>query len=197
MDIPSRTPAARLAPLEVEAWDPKLREQLLGNRRAEMGAPEAPVFNIFKTLARHPRLAGKFARWGDQILFKSSLSPRTRELAILRVGWLARQGPVAGSDADDDVLLRAVDELVGDHFIADATWAALAARYDEIQLIDLVFTVGQYAMVCRRSTAWACSSSPNICRTGHSAGLMPRAVPSRQGCAPARRISWLRSRPRS
>ena len=31
--------------------------------------------------------------------------------------------------------------------IRDATWRALAARYDVRQLMDLVFTVGQYTLV--------------------------------------------------
>ncbi len=174
MHLPHRLDTPRIAPLEPDTWDAALHEQLTGNRPAEMGDKVAPVFNIFKTLANHPALASRFLRWGDQILFQSSLSPRDRELAILRVGWLARAayefghhvdialkhagmtaadielakaGPVAGSQAPDDVLLRAVDELIADHFITDATWAALAARYSEVQLIDLVFTVGQYSMV--------------------------------------------------
>jgi 4-carboxymuconolactone decarboxylase len=174
MDMPHRVDRPRIAPLEVEDWDPALRAQLLGNRPAEMGDDAAPVFNIFKTLAHHPRLAGRFGQWGDQVLFRSTLSARDRELAILRVGWLcratyewqhhvaialdhagmtaadvelARAGPVAGSEAPDDVLLRAVDELVGDHFVSEATWAKLAERFERMQLIDLVFAVGQYVMV--------------------------------------------------
>lgn len=174
MDIPHRIESPRLDPVEVGDWDDKLREQMLGKRPVEMGAEAAPVFNIFKTLANHPQLARKFGVWGNQILFKSSLPARDRELAILRVGWLCRAtyewhhhvaigrdhagmsqadielakiGATADSDADDHVLLRAVDELVGDHFVSDATWALLAQRFDAVQLIDLVFTVGQYTMV--------------------------------------------------
>lgn len=173
MDMPHRIDSPRIAPLEPEEWDPRLREQLLGNRPVEMGAAAAPVFNIFKTLANHPKLAGQFGRWGNQILFRSSLSARDRELATLHVGWLcratyewhhhvaiarehagmseadidlARQGPTAAGSADD-VLLRAVDELVADTFVSDATWGSLAARYEPTQLIDLVFVVGQYVMV--------------------------------------------------
>lgn len=174
MEFPHRTVGPRIAPKPAADWDARLREQLLGNRPAEMGAAATEPFNIFKTLANHPVLAGKFGVWGNQVLFKSSLTPRDRELAILRVGWLcratyewhhhvaiarenagmsdadialARTGPAAGSDADDDVLLRAVDELVGDHFVSDATWHLLAQRFDTVQLIDLVFAVGQYTMV--------------------------------------------------
>ncbi len=188
MDLPHRTSAPRIQPLEVADWDPALREQMLGKRPAEMGEAEAPVFNIFKTLANHPKLAGRFARWGDQVLFRSSLSPRDRELAILRTGWLcrapyewhhhvaiglehagmseadielARAGPLAGSDAPDDVLLRAVDELVGDHFISDVTWKALAARLSETQLVDLVFAVGQYTMVSMALNSFGVQLEPD------------------------------------
>jgi 4-carboxymuconolactone decarboxylase len=43
-------------------------------------------------------------------------------------------------------LLRAADELYHDAFISDATWNALAKRYDQQQLMDVVFTVGAYDM---------------------------------------------------
>ena len=181
MEFPHRAAAPRIAAKPAAAWDARLREQLLGNRPAEMGAATAEPFNIFKTLANHPALAGKFGVWGNQVLFKSSLTPRDRELAILRVGWLcratyewhhhvaiardsagmsaadialARTGPASWSDADDDVLLRAVDELVGDHFVSDATWSLLAQRFDTVQLIDFVFAVGQYTMVSMALTSF-------------------------------------------
>jgi alkylhydroperoxidase family enzyme len=47
----------------------------------------------------------------------------------------------------DATLLRATDEFHHDAFLSDATWRELAARYDTMQLIDLVFTVGQYNLV--------------------------------------------------
>ena len=95
-------------------------------------------------------------------------------MAILRVGWLCRAeyewgqhveiGRRAGlSDADiariaegpeaagwtphDAALLAAVDELHGDACVSDATWTVLRQRYDTAQLMDLVFTVGNYALV--------------------------------------------------
>jgi alkylhydroperoxidase family enzyme len=43
--------------------------------------------------------------------------------------------------------LRAADELHTDAFISDATWAALSERYTTEQLMDVVFTVGQYNLV--------------------------------------------------
>ena len=45
------------------------------------------------------------------------------------------------------VLLRAADELVTDHRVSDDTWAALAERYDDQQMIELTLLVGNYVMV--------------------------------------------------
>jgi 4-carboxymuconolactone decarboxylase len=45
------------------------------------------------------------------------------------------------------LLLRAADELHADQFMKDATWKGLADHYNERQLMDTVFTVGQYMMV--------------------------------------------------
>jgi len=57
-----------------------------------------------------------------------------------------------GADAQgwsvfDAALLRAVDELHVDSVISDATWNTLAGTYGKEQLLDLIFTVGQYTMV--------------------------------------------------
>jgi len=52
-----------------------------------------------------------------------------------------------GWEAFDATLLRAADELHGDDCLSDATYAALTARYDAQQLLDVVFTVGQYHTV--------------------------------------------------
>ena len=57
-------------------------------------------------------------------------------------------GPAAAGWTDAEVaLLTATDELVGDAFVTDATWEKLSGFYDTQQLIDLVFTVGQYNLV--------------------------------------------------
>jgi alkylhydroperoxidase family enzyme len=112
--------------------------------------------------------------FGNHVLLKSTLAPRERELLILRTGWNCRAeyewgqhvaiGKQIGlSDADIDRLtrgpdapgwtpaeadlVRAADELHRDSRIGDATWSALAARYDTQQLLDIVFTVGQYTLV--------------------------------------------------
>ena len=53
------------------------------------------------------------------------------------------EGPHAdGWSPVDAAMLQAVDELLADALISDATWAVLAEVLDRHQLMDLVFTVG-------------------------------------------------------
>jgi alkylhydroperoxidase family enzyme len=44
-------------------------------------------------------------------------------------------------------VLTAVDELVAQTRISDATWAALGERMDKRELMDFVFTIGGYHML--------------------------------------------------
>src|SRR4029453_1113081 len=103
-------------------------------------------------ILRHPTLAKAFLTFNNHVATASSLSARVRELLILRVSWLRRSeyefaqhivlGQRAGlSDADieriqfgpeapawdplDADLVRAVDELLADARIQDATWKRL------------------------------------------------------------------------
>jgi alkylhydroperoxidase family enzyme len=158
----------RIPPLPESEWTPEVRE-VLG--AAQMGGR---VLNIFRTLARHPKLLKRWLVFGNHVLFKSTVAARERELVILRTGWNCRaeyewgqhvaigkavgltddeitriaSGPDApGWSALDALLLRAADELHRDQRIADPTWTALAAHYDAQQLLDLIFTVGQYTLV--------------------------------------------------
>ncbi|MEZ5998910.1 MAG: carboxymuconolactone decarboxylase family protein, partial [Hyphomonas sp.] len=144
------------------------QRKLLGERF------RGPVYNIFRTLALAPKAYKAFMHWGGYILSdRNDLSPRDRELVILRTGynWKAgyewaqheriglqcgltadeiariKAGPDApGWSANDKALLQATDELTSDSFITDKTWAALS-DFTEKQRMDLVMTVGQYTQV--------------------------------------------------
>jgi 4-carboxymuconolactone decarboxylase len=132
------------------------------------------ALNIYRTLAHHPKLLKRWAVFGTHVLYRSTLPARERELIILRTGYLCRseyewsqhvvigkaagltddeierikEGPEArGWSADDSALLRAADELHFESFITDATWDELSKRFDTKQLIDVIFTVGQYHLV--------------------------------------------------
>jgi alkylhydroperoxidase family enzyme len=153
----------RLAPLPLEEWDPETRA-LLGDG----------WLNIFGTLAHHPKLLKRWLVFGSHVLGKSTLSPRDRELLVLRTGWNCRspyewgqhvviaraaglgddeiarvaEGPDAPGWSDHDaLLLRAADELHAAQSLSDETYEELASRYDAQQLLDVVFTVGQYHLV--------------------------------------------------
>jgi len=132
------------------------------------------VLNIRATMANHPELSEAWSSFGAYILQASTLPPRDRELVILRIGWLCQaayewshhsiMGLNAGlSEAEvlrvtegadgpgwsefDRALIRATDELHGDSFIKDETWEVLRSRYSTQQMMDLVFTVGEYNLV--------------------------------------------------
>ena len=138
-------------------------------------AERGPVLNVFRTFVQEPDAAKAFLAWGGYILSKrNAVDPREREIAILRTGFLCRSGyewtqhkriglgaglteaEVAAIKAGpgdpswgelDRLILQATDELVGDKFVADATWTALGKHFSRKQLMDLVFTVGQYTQV--------------------------------------------------
>ncbi|HJO10694.1 MAG: carboxymuconolactone decarboxylase family protein [Gammaproteobacteria bacterium] len=132
------------------------------------------VLGVWSTCAQAPELCNAWLVFTDYLLQDSSLPTRDRELLILRIGYLnggayewaahtglARrvgitdtelrrilQGPDApGWSAWDATLLRAADELHANALVSDSTWAALAERYDQRQLMETVFTVGQYNLV--------------------------------------------------
>jgi 4-carboxymuconolactone decarboxylase len=168
MTQPVRLSQPRVPTLPESEWTDEQRV-LLGSDKNPMGP-----LNIFRTLIRHVELYRRFMKFGHQVLFRSSLTPREREIVILRVGWRCdsayefhqhtrigkqaglsgdeieriKQGPdAAGWTAQESALLRAVDELCDDSFVSDATWNSLSLNYGTQQLIDLVFLVGHYSMI--------------------------------------------------
>jgi 4-carboxymuconolactone decarboxylase len=59
-----------------------------------------------------------------------------------------RSGPAApGWSERQRLLLAAADEMHGDGRIGDATWAGLAADFDEPRLIELCLLIGHYEML--------------------------------------------------
>lgn len=161
----------RIPPLPVDEREPRVQELLDG---AGLTRPDGDALNIFTTLIRHPRLFKRWMAFGGTILMGGEIPARERELLVLRTGWLCRseyewgqhviigkaagltddeitritEGPdAAGWSEFDATLLRAADELHQDARISDATWDALAARYDTHQLIEVPMLVGQYHLV--------------------------------------------------
>jgi 4-carboxymuconolactone decarboxylase len=135
--------------------------------------------NIFRVLMNHPKLVKRWTVFAGHVLQKQTLPLRERELLILRIGWLnqseyewaqhveiakrggiteaeierVKQGPGAGWNAHEAALLQAADDLFENSVVSDRTWAALQANYSTEQMIDVVFTIGQYNLV-----SWALNS---------------------------------------
>ena len=82
-----RVTTPRIAPLDPDALGPEA-QKVMGNFKGE-----TPL-NIFRTLAQHPDLLRRWLVFANHVLGKSSLAPRPRELAILRIGWLCRSAYV-------------------------------------------------------------------------------------------------------
>ncbi len=148
--------------------------ELLDRLRVRYSAGEpGEVHDTFRTLFRHHDATQAYLELGVLLTLEPALSARDKELAILRTSWLCgaplpwgehvENGREAGltaaeferltlgSDApswdeDDRAIVRAAEELHFDAMISDATWAALATRLDERQLIELPIVVGHYHM---------------------------------------------------
>jgi 4-carboxymuconolactone decarboxylase len=163
-----RPTTPRIEPVKQESWTDAQKELLAPF------AQSGRLYNVFTTMANYPDLARDWLTFGAHVLRRNSLPPRDREILILRIGWLCRaeyewaqhvpigksvglsdedirrigEGPSAEGLAEHDrLLLQAVDELRSDACLADATWDGLAKSYSTQQMMDLVFTVGQYNLV--------------------------------------------------
>jgi alkylhydroperoxidase family enzyme len=158
----------RIAPVPEREWTDAQRAVV-----ARFG-PAGRATNALRIYLHHPVLAENILPFERYISAESTLTPRHRQLLILRTAWLCRseyvwaqhaeaarrsgvtsdeltriaRGPdAAGWDPFEAALLRAVDELIVDSFVSDRTWAALTARYDTKQVMDAVFTVAEFTMV--------------------------------------------------
>ncbi len=135
---------------------------------------DGEVLGVWSTCANAPGLCNAWLEFTDYLLRESSLPIRDRELLILRIGylnqgayeWAAHRGLALsvginedelrditiGSSADswsewDSALLKAAEELHESALVSEETWAHLTRRYDKRQMMEVVFTVGQYNLV--------------------------------------------------
>jgi alkylhydroperoxidase family enzyme len=144
-------------------------------RGSELGIPESQSeMNIFRALLHHPPLARLIHQFG-QTLYAGYLTPRQRELIIMRVGWvtgsyyeLSHHFPVAlrsglSNDellrirdwnyyahwaAGDRALLHATDLTLSSTPLDDETWSAChRALGDVSRVIELLLTIGAWQMI--------------------------------------------------
>lgn len=169
-DIPSapRLSQPRVPALQQSEWSEE-QKQIIQPHIREDGS----VYNLYSTMLNHPTLFGPRYTFGSYLLRDSGLPAKTREILIMRTGWLIRaeyewahHDPIAkdagltdeeiyniaiGADAPEwseeySAVIRAADELRQEAFITDQTWNTLSKYYDTKQLVEILFTVGGYTM---------------------------------------------------
>jgi len=163
---------ARIEPLE-KPYPPDAAAFLDGSMPRWAGLEPIKLFRIW---GRHPEMALALKPLGGFILAGGSLAAEDRELLILRtcarcaaeyewgihaVGHAKRVGlsdetinATTSAPADSEhfserqqQLVRLADALHDSATIDSVSWAALAARYDERQLLELFLVVGFYHFV--------------------------------------------------
>jgi alkylhydroperoxidase family enzyme len=172
---------ARIEPVVLAEAAPEIRAML------DPSGSGRDVAAVYRTFARHPTLYPPRQILSEYIRTKSTLSPRVREMLILRIGWrcrsayewaahapagrragltddqirmLARNG-VEGWSAADAAIVRAADELFTSDTISDATWKALDDQFDERQLLDVLITTGGYRMVSMSLNTFGVAAEPD------------------------------------
>ncbi len=130
--------------------------------------------HVLNTLGQHPELAKPFLIFNRYLLMSSTLPVRLRQIAILRVCWVKRARymwsshlrtslrnglkgddfePVkVGQDSpywseEERTVLVATDQLMETSNLDDKTWNALGAFLDRRQIMDFLFTVGNYVQL--------------------------------------------------
>ncbi|MDX3588519.1 carboxymuconolactone decarboxylase family protein [Streptomyces europaeiscabiei] len=131
------------------------------------------IYTIWATLAHHEDALRRYLVFSNHVLGKNTLPLRSRELMILRIAaraqaayeWdqhvrIARRAGLAdetilaaaagdwdGLDDLDRVLLTTTDSLVDRQGVDDELWTRLAAHLSTEQVIDVLYTVGQYLTI--------------------------------------------------
>ena len=150
------------APEDVQAY-------LDAARPAGRAAP-----GTIRVLAHRPAMLRTFLAWASVLAREGVLPRRDHELLALRASLNCRSafewgehlefarragltdaefaaiadGPAAPIwEPHEAALLRAADELHAEFDLTAETWAVLAAHYDEPQLVEIVYVVGQYTML--------------------------------------------------
>ena len=165
VDPHTRLTAMRIKPLDPSKWTDAHRE-VIGPQGVESQRA---------VCAHNLELCRKYWEFTTMLTNHYTLPLRDKELMILRTAWLSRgnfvwgahstgagkkagitdeeltritQGPDAKEwNNFDRALLRAADELHTSRFIKDATWKTLDERYDDGQLVELLFIVGDYTLL--------------------------------------------------
>ena len=154
------------------------------------GDPENRPPQILGTVAKHPGLLEPMLKFSAAIA-SGVLPRRASEILALRAAWncrsdfewghhtrygldaglsqeevdrLAGGASDVGWNVEDSALVRAADELHAAQDLSDETWLALADTWDESQLVEIPFVVGQYTMLSMVAKATGVPVDPSLPR---------------------------------
>ena len=136
----------------------------------------ARVINLYKVLAHNPAILRNFTRLGGSLMGKAELSPKLRELAILRIARLTGsdyewaqhylialetgvsqkqteaisnwKGSTEFSEIERAVLLY-TDEVAQNVKVKDETFKVLRQYLSEQSIVELTLSIGFWGMVAR------------------------------------------------
>jgi len=184
----------RIGNLPREQWTDEARDVFAfwGNPGARENGVKVNTSMVF---AQHPKLAVAYYTFGKQVLLESTFPVRPRELVVLRMAWLMKseyewhyhvgyalaagltleeiaairdgaESPVWQGKDQDRAVLTATDELLAQNTITAPTWEALSAFLDTHQLMDLVFTAGNYVVMTWAINAFGIPLESHVDRIG-------------------------------
>lgn len=133
----------------------------------------ADIPDIFSVMHINARLFWAWLHFASRLMPYGKLPGKLRETIIMRTAWNCRsryewgqhlelalkvglvdadvvrisQGPEACTNALEQALLQACDEVHARQAISDATWAVLSEHYDDKLRIEIVMLIGHYIMV--------------------------------------------------
>jgi uncharacterized glyoxalase superfamily protein PhnB/alkylhydroperoxidase family enzyme len=148
------------------------------------------VPNMHLTFGRHPELYAAWLPFAVHLMPNSTLTPRHRQLLILRTSYAwrahypwahhARISKAVSDLTDAEIaatarelgahawrslklaLLRACDETRLHGAVEDETWQMLSSGLGERELMDVVFTIGQYGLIAAALTSLRVQLDPGF-----------------------------------
>jgi alkylhydroperoxidase family enzyme len=136
----------------------------------------ARIMNFYRVVANSPGVARSAIKLGNSLISRTELSPKLRELTIMRIAKLCdceyewvQHTPVAlqsgltqaqldvigswnESDAfnqEERAVLLYVDEVAKNVSVTDETFQAVRRYLDERQIVELTLAIGWWGMLAR------------------------------------------------
>jgi 4-carboxymuconolactone decarboxylase len=144
--------------------------------------------NFSRVLVNSPRMYGTFVPHLEELISRTALPARDRQIVCLRMLELCNDvyekthhviisRKVGLTDAEisamikgqgdsltesDRIVIKATDELFHDQCISDATWNKLAERYSRDQLMEIVFLAGCYITMGMLTKSFSMQLEPDL-----------------------------------